>query len=560
MAVQLTSEIDHPIEDDDLSEKDKALYHRGLHYLQAGEWKAAIEYLSELARRHPDRQDYAKMLEQARLKAKVAGEPPRRVTTQSVLRSRRIWTLVVLNFVLWLGVAGRQLYVHQIKPAIEQRHTVEQQRQLVEQGTQALMAGDLDLAERRLKEALDLGIDNATARSALEEINKRRQLTETYDQAMHLIEQEDWDAALAALETIRQTDPGFRDVQTQIKRVNKARERAAALQQASELLESGDLQRATEQLLLLQEEMPDFKPETVKKLLVESYTKQAEAALSDLMAGTSKDIEQLQEAIGSLSDVVRGTTSDIEQLQQALRFFAKALEVDPSDVQAATEAQLAQEYLAGIEAYRDGNWELASIHLANIYPSAPAYATGRAAILLQAAYVQNGNRYRRRGEYERAAEKYRQAIAVGLAGNATPVPDEAAPLLQAADDLVLEGLYREAAAIYGQILQMMGYQGASIENDMPKEDEVAWQRPPAQPANAETGVIQVASTENDMLSPSGTEPTSPPIELYVVRPNDTLSRIAAQFNTSVAKLVAANDLIQNPNLIRPGWRLLIPQS
>jgi LysM repeat protein len=44
---------------------------------------------------------------------------------------------------------------------------------------------------------------------------------------------------------------------------------------------------------------------------------------------------------------------------------------------------------------------------------------------------------------------------------------------------------------------------------------------------------------------------------YVIRPGDTLSRIAAQFNTTVHALVVANN-ISNPNLIYAGTTLIIP--
>jgi LysM repeat protein len=60
--------------------------------------------------------------------------------------------------------------------------------------------------------------------------------------------------------------------------------------------------------------------------------------------------------------------------------------------------------------------------------------------------------------------------------------------------------------------------------------------------------------------PDGTGPTPvpPPQQgTYVVQPGDTLSRIARQFNTTVAALVQANN-IANPNLIYVGQVLIIP--
>jgi LysM repeat protein len=58
---------------------------------------------------------------------------------------------------------------------------------------------------------------------------------------------------------------------------------------------------------------------------------------------------------------------------------------------------------------------------------------------------------------------------------------------------------------------------------------------------------------------SGGDGSVPPSggSVYVVRPGDTLSRIAARFNTTTATLAQLNG-IANPNVIRYGQRLIIP--
>jgi LysM repeat protein len=60
-------------------------------------------------------------------------------------------------------------------------------------------------------------------------------------------------------------------------------------------------------------------------------------------------------------------------------------------------------------------------------------------------------------------------------------------------------------------------------------------------------------------------PYNPPFEhhkegrmVYVVKPGDTLYNIAARFNTTVDAILRANPDIQNPSLIYPGQRIIIP--
>ena len=52
-------------------------------------------------------------------------------------------------------------------------------------------------------------------------------------------------------------------------------------------------------------------------------------------------------------------------------------------------------------------------------------------------------------------------------------------------------------------------------------------------------------------------PTPTPAGLYVVQPDDTLSKLAEDFGTTVEELMAANNLT-DPNAIQAGQTLLIP--
>ena len=52
------------------------------------------------------------------------------------------------------------------------------------------------------------------------------------------------------------------------------------------------------------------------------------------------------------------------------------------------------------------------------------------------------------------------------------------------------------------------------------------------------------------------EPTNPAAGTYTVKSGDTLSRIAAKYGTTVAKLAADNG-IKNPNLIHVGQVITI---
>ena len=70
------------------------------------------------------------------------------------------------------------------------------------------------------------------------------------------------------------------------------------------------------------------------------------------------------------------------------------------------------------------------------------------------------------------------------------------------------------------------------------------------------------------LNPLGAEPAlpppPPPLRVYIVKPGDTLSSIAAHFlgDARLWSIIfeANRDKISNPNLIRPGMQLVIPNT
>ena len=47
---------------------------------------------------------------------------------------------------------------------------------------------------------------------------------------------------------------------------------------------------------------------------------------------------------------------------------------------------------------------------------------------------------------------------------------------------------------------------------------------------------------------------------YTVKPGDTLSKIAKTYNTTVPAILALNPSIKDPNLIRPGMVIKVPDN
>ena len=70
------------------------------------------------------------------------------------------------------------------------------------------------------------------------------------------------------------------------------------------------------------------------------------------------------------------------------------------------------------------------------------------------------------------------------------------------------------------------------------------------------GFTSVRSTSNIFIVTPPNDPSEP--SLYIVKPGDTLNKIAAEYTRTVASILAVNPQIINPNQLRIGEKIIIP--
>ena len=73
----------------------------------------------------------------------------------------------------------------------------------------------------------------------------------------------------------------------------------------------------------------------------------------------------------------------------------------------------------------------------------------------------------------------------------------------------------------------------------------------------------VSGSSSTAASPSGAEAEAETDRMYIVQSGDSLSKISKKFygNTNSWKRIfeANKDIVKNPDLIQPGWKLRIPE-
>lgn len=77
------------------------------------------------------------------------------------------------------------------------------------------------------------------------------------------------------------------------------------------------------------------------------------------------------------------------------------------------------------------------------------------------------------------------------------------------------------------------------------------------PSGSSSSSSGTSSSSNSSTGTTGSIPATGG-RTYTVVAGDTLSSIAQRFNTTPAAIVTANNWITNPNVIIPGWVLVIP--
>lgn len=503
---------------------EQRLLDEGLLHLQNGDWQAAVNVLSDLSQRVPGDPRYQRLLQDAQLKSRLRDRPPKR-RRRPVSQSRLIWILVVVNLAIWSVVAAGRLYRDQVAPSLAAHGAITMEQNLMAEGKAALESGDIETANTIFQDLLARFPENEFAARALSDIEAKRQLGQRYAEAVTLMGEEQWQAALNIFRDIQQQAPGYEDVEEQVAHIRRVLPLAQTLAEAQAMLEAGQWQQAVTEFRQLQQESPEFRREVVADGLFASYLNQGQAAL--LADATDVDAE-------------------VGAVQEAATWFERALTIRPSDPEANTEYRLAIDYLYGLAAYRQGNWETAITYLSGVYPDAPDYRTGQASARLQTAYVSSGLAFLSHRNYTRAQERFRQAIVIGLEGHGKRVTASLHDRLSQADTLARDGDALAASVAYADIVTGMGFSdvGRSAALDVARSMVSA---PPA---------ASVPMPET--LPPPAPAVETYDAEMYDVVAGDTLSEIAVKYGTTVQALVDANPIIEYPWLIRTGWQLKIP--
>ena len=248
--------------------------------------------------------------------------------------------------------------------------------------------GALDLAYQ-VSEACP---NYALAQQLIREVQGTAALEDAWQEVQNLVQAEDWQSAISTLNWIREQNPAFRraEVEELLYQIHLrlARELLAAAEGNLDLLRQA-IGHLSEALSL----RPTDRELIEERRLVVGYVAGAEAyARGDCVAAvvrwepvytTQPDYQgsRLQRDLFraypcAARQLISESKGSERLLYQALGYLDQALSVQPEDEELLAERHLVTEYLKGLEAFRQENWDLAIAHWGAIHALRPDFLDG----------------------------------------------------------------------------------------------------------------------------------------------------------------------------------------
>lgn len=362
-------------------------YHKGMNYLQVGQWSEAIGCFEALASEYPGSLPITQALDEARWKAHVAGG-------KAVRAKRWIipWRVIILRVTISLMViaasVGLFAILRQIMPIMAAAQATSERVRLLSEAAALLDSGELDGAETLYQALLAKQPADGEAQRGLELVTSQRELINTYLQAIAHQQAGENQAAMAKFTQVSIMAPGYRDVGARIAAIKRQQQLESLLAEADADYKAGLAEDALGKYQRIREANESYQAETVKARLFELY----------LRLGRER-IKQ------------RGPT--LEMVQQAWDYFSRALALQPRNAEAALESRLAQRYLEGQSCFERGMWDEAIARLRQVYDQRPDYLGENGVKMLYEAYIHRGDQYLDASDVYLAYEQYYNALQCG---------------------------------------------------------------------------------------------------------------------------------------------------
>jgi hypothetical protein len=566
------------------------LYREAMDCFRVGKWEEGFTKLAEVEKNFPMESELRAIRQEMEVRARISEyemEENKQQKTKKLLKYS-------LRFIVILLIVIGGVYALLTYSGWIQGRIVKAQTDISENMLQAQLALDFRNAQQltvagKSDEAL-IAFENIKAKNpdfpglteAISQAQGLKDIEVEYSQAMSLLQAGDSAQALALLQDISNNQPNYRDVSLQIKNLQTESQKTSVLDQADRAFLEGNYESALSGYESLRLMDPSFETSYVEQNLFQSYIKAAQALLAEPVPSLEilKKIDEYfskalalrpldREALAArtqvrtvLEDGVIGDYIDqaqqvlaespdsLESQQAAQNYLAMALTVRPDDPYVLLQFQLAQAYLEAINNFASSKWDVVIERLEYVISQQADYANGTALQTLFDAYIARGSDYIASGQYSLALEDFqRTAVLAKQLPDSEPITFESQSNIAEAQGLLNH--YQDAVLIYRDALTLSGLRDRIIGLQNSLTDTLIYAEYTANAGDYQSAFYAYRNLVRNRVTAYDQS------TVVTVKNGDYLSQLAHRYNTTVAAILAANDMNNQPRLT-PNTQLIIP--
>ena len=566
------------------------LFQDAMDHFRVGKWAEGFTKLGEVEKNHPMEPDLRALRQEMEVRSRITEYEIEENKRQRVQQLRKYGARFFLALGLLVGVffaistysgwiqgqiaiAQTELSVNMLQAELTVEFRNAQQLIIAGKSDEALAAYE----NIKTKNPGFPGLSEAIAQAqALKDVEVQ------YTQAMDLLQLGDTAQALYLLQEISRKMPNYRDVSMQVKSLQTQTELTSVLQQADRAFTEGQYEDALAGFESLRLMDPSYQTGHVEEYLFQSYIKAAESLLASPVPSleTLKKIDDYfskalalrpldREALASRTqvrlviedsmigdylkqaqEVLVSAPDSMEAQKSAEQYLGLALAVRPNDPEILIQFQLAQAYIQAVNSFASSKWDVVIEQLEYVIEQQAGYANGTAIQTLFDAYIARGSDYIAAGEYPQALDDFqRSAVLAQQLPESDTLSFEAQTYIAESQGLLNH--YQEAVLIYQDALNTIGLRERIVALNNSLTDSLVYAEYISSAGDYQSAFYAYRNLIRNRVR--AYDQTT----VVTIKSGDYITMLAHRYNTTVAAILSANQMNNQPRLT-PNTQLIIP--
>ncbi len=569
---------------------DSPDFQEAMGHFRVGRWREGLLKLAEVEKMFPSETELRAIRLEMEVRARISEYEVEENKHNKMLKLRNSGVrLALILVVLVVAAAAIMTYSGWIQGQIANAQTSFtqnlQQAELtvdLRNAQQLLVAGKSDEALTAFEAIKAAQPDFPGLADGIAKAQALKNVEVQYTQAMNLLQAGDPAQALTILQEISKEIPNYRDVSLQIRDLQSQTELTTVMQKADQAFAEGRFEDAVSNYESIRIMNPGYDTAAVEEKLFQSYINAAQDLLSipvptldnlktvdnyftqalaikpldrEALAARTQVRAHIEDAIindyiNQTQAVLASAPDSIDAQQSAEHLLSQALQVRPNDPSVLLQFQLAQTFIQAVSDFSGSKWDSVIDQLEYVVGQQAGYANGTALQTLYDAYIARGSDYVASGEYSLALDDFqRSAVLAQQLTDSAPLSFEAQIMIGEAQGLLNH--YQQAVQIYQDALNTIGLRERILGLQSQLTDSLTYADYLANAGDYQSAFYAYRNLIRNRVKAYDQS------TVVTIKNGDYLSMLAHRYNTTVAAILAANNMNNQPRLA-PDTQLIIP--